>query len=212
MKVYKITDQNMQTYDGFQWELNVPKETDGKGILCSQHFLHFYHHPLIAAILHPMLEFKNPRLFEAEADGIILNDKYRKGGCSKLTLIKEIDLPQFTRNQRIACSILFAQQINKREQWNTWATNWLNDTDRTCKSVQSIEFAESDYLLINHYDSNVNKLLKSLIYSSQSANIFYSSNYNAGASATSVYFAIEFNPDIFTLENIFTTINKALEY
>ena len=200
MKVYKITDQYMQTYDGFQWELNVPKETDGKGILCSQHFLHFYHHPLIAAILHPMLEFKNKRLFEAEADGIIKNDIYRKGGCSKLTLTKEINLLQFTKNQRIACVILFTQQICKKEQWNTWAINWLNGKDRT---KESAFHAYTAFYAANaaHYVAN------------NAAHYAANTSYNSAYYATiAVGFAIEANPDIFTLENITNTINKSLEY
>ena len=96
MKVYKTTDKHMKTFCGFQWEINNTKETNGKGEICSHHFLHFYHDPLIAAIMHPILYFNSPRLFEANADGVILNDFYRKGGCSKLTLIKEINFPQFT--------------------------------------------------------------------------------------------------------------------
>ena len=196
MKVYKITDENMRTYNGCQWELNVTKETYGQGELCSNQFLHFYHHPLIASIMHTMLGFKNPRLFEAKADGIIKNDFYLKGGCSKLTLKKEINLPQFTPTQRIACGILFAKGVCKEEQWNTWATNWLNGTDRTEQSAYAASRAA---------------------YATDAArNAANAARYDAYVSynnvSCSVSSSIESNPDTFSLEHIITTINKALEY
>ena len=137
--------------------------------------------------MHPMLQFDNPRLFEANADGIILNDCYRKGGCSKLTLTKEINLPQLTKTQRIACGILFAQQVCKDEEWNTWATNWLNGTDRTRKSAVNTSGAVD-------------------------AAITTGSDNVAGYVACSIYHSIGANPDTFTLERIISLINKALEY
>ena len=206
MLVYKFTDENMQTYNGCQWELNIPKETDGLGNLCSEHFLHFFHHPLIAAIMYHKFVLKYPRLFEAEADGIILNDGYLKGGCSKLTLTKEIELPQFTLNQRIACAILFTQQVYKNKQWNTWAKNWLNGKDRTKKSAIH---ARTRRALIVYYT-----IAAAAAYNvaNAAANRAASADAVVRDTAWSIHHAIEANPDTFTFDNILNTINKALEY
>ena len=226
MKVYKVTDRNMQTHNNCQWEINNSKETDGQGKLCSKHFLHFYHHPLIAALMHPMLYFNNPRLFEADADGITKNDRYRKGGCTKLTLTKEINLLQLTRTQRVACAILFAQQVCKDKKWNTWATNWLNKTDRTIKSAIIVrnDPAVAAYAYADFESDNTDADYKSdntdADYKSDNTDAdYYAAYYAANAAydnvfdvAYAVYFAIEANPDTFTLENILNTITKALEY
>jgi len=48
--IYKLTDQDMQTWKGFQWELNKWYETSGEGPLCSEGWLHGYEDPLLAML------------------------------------------------------------------------------------------------------------------------------------------------------------------
>ena len=112
MKVYKLTDENMKTRKRYKWKLNVPKKATGSGLkLCSEDVIHFYHHPLIAVffnLIHGDIE--NPRLFEAEAEGEIVNDRYVKGGCKQLTLTKEIEVPSMSVTQRVACGIFLLKR------------------------------------------------------------------------------------------------------
>jgi hypothetical protein len=140
MKKYKLTDQNLQTYRGFQWEVEKWVKVDGKGQLCSKHKLHYYHHPLLAALLHPIhVNMKNPKLWEVSAKGGHLNDKGLKGGCNKMRLDKEIPLPKITLEQRIAFAILCALfGGNPNKGWKAWAKNWLSGADRSLEATEMI--------------------------------------------------------------------------
>ena len=200
MKVYKMTDKNMRTHNSCEWELNVPKKATGIGLkLCSDDVIHFYHHPLIAVLFNPIYgDFRNPRLFEAEAEGEIVNDRYTKGGCKQLTLTKEIEVPTMSMNQHIACGILFAKKVYKDKDWNTWADNWLNGTDRTEKSAAD---TAADAYSAAYYAAY------SAAYSAAD-----SAAYSAAYSADAAYAVLSSLEDTETLDEILTTINKAMEY
>lgn len=132
MKVYKLTNQNMTTYENCKWELGVPKETDGTGDLCSEGWLHYYTHPLLAVLLNPIhANISNPKLFEAKAEGQTKDDKGLKGGCTKLTLIKEIELPIITTTQKVIFAILCSLVNYKEPTYIKWATDWIDNKDRS---------------------------------------------------------------------------------
>ena len=132
MKKYKLTDQNLQTYNGFQCELGVKKTTSGEGNLCSPGWLHYYHSPLLAVLLNPIhANIKSPRLFEIKAEGKHLDDNGLKGGCTEMTLVKELKLPAVTLAQKIAFGILCAKEVEKDVAWNLWADKWLSGEDRS---------------------------------------------------------------------------------
>jgi len=148
MKRYKLTDQNMQTYNNFQWELGKEYSTSGKGDLCGPGWLHCYSHPLLAALLNSLhADFKNPRLFLCEATGNHKYDKGLKEGCTTLKLIKEIELPIITLEQRVAFGILCALEVYKEKTFNLWAKNWLNNIDRT--NTAAITIARDTYAAVN---------------------------------------------------------------
>jgi hypothetical protein len=129
--MYKLTDQRMQTRNGFQWELNKTYTTNGKGYLCGPGWLHVYEHPLLAVLLNPIhADIKNPRLFRCKIGGKCLKNKGLKCGYTKVTLTKELQLPQLTLTQRIAFGILCAKQVYKNKRWNTWANDWLSNKNR----------------------------------------------------------------------------------
>ena len=133
MKKYKLTDHHMRTHDEFQWELGKEVTTDGNSNeLCNKHWLHYYHHPLLAVLLNPIhADIDNPRLFEAKALGKHLDDKGLKGGCTKMTLTKELELPEITLNQKIAFGILCSLEVYKEKGFVKWASNWLSGVNRT---------------------------------------------------------------------------------
>jgi hypothetical protein len=139
MKKYKLTDQHMRTHNGFQWELGKEVITDGENEeLCNKHWLHYYHHPLLAVLLNPAhAQINYPRLFEAKALGKHLDDKGLKGGCTKMTLVKEIELPEITLNQKIAFGILCSLEIYKKSKYVKWANNWLSGVDRTAYTARA---------------------------------------------------------------------------
>jgi hypothetical protein len=143
MKKYKLTNQDMRTHNGFQWELGKEVNTDGDSEkLCNEHWLHYYHHPLLAVLLNPIhAHIINPRLFEVKALGKHLDDKGIKGGCTKMTLVKEIELPEITLNQKIAFAILCALEVYKESTYILWANNWLNNVDRSAIAAYDAAYA-----------------------------------------------------------------------
>jgi hypothetical protein len=132
MKYYKLTNQKLQTYDGFQWQVGKWIETSGIGDLCTAGWLHCYNHPLLAVLLNPMhANISNPKLFKVEVRGKEKIDKGLKFGFSKMRLVKEIELPIITQIQQVAFTILCAKKVYKDKKWNRWADNWLSEKDRS---------------------------------------------------------------------------------
>ena len=122
----------MQTFNGFQWKIGETKTTSGNSNeLCNNQFLHYYHDPLLAILLNPVhANIDNPRLFEVEAEGIHLNDKGLQGGCTQLTLIRELELPKVTTLNRIAFGILCALEVYRETNFVEWANSWLIGENR----------------------------------------------------------------------------------
>ena len=143
MIVYKLTDQNLQTHGGYQWEPGVARETDGEGNLCGPGWLHYYHDPLLAVLLNPIhADIEGPILWEAEAEGLHRDDRGLKGGCTRLTLLRRIELPQITTEQRVRFGILCAKVICDNPAWNAWADRWLDGSDRSQESAWAAEAAD----------------------------------------------------------------------
>lgn len=142
MKKYKLTTQELTTYNGFKWEIGKKYTTSGEGELCGPGFLHYYHHPLLAVLLNPVhADLTNPKLFEVEARGTHLDDNGLKGGCTEMTLIKEIDLPQITTTQRVAFALLVSLDVYNDKGYKEWAEKWLSGADRSESAARSTESA-----------------------------------------------------------------------
>ncbi|MDD4242836.1 MAG: hypothetical protein PHG08_00855 [Bacilli bacterium] len=139
MKIYKLTNQQLQTYNGFQWELGVAApELPAGGELCSANYYHAYTSPLLAVFLNPIhANIAEPRLFEAEGFGELADDHGLKVGYKSMVLVKELELPAVTLTNRIAFGILCSLEVYKEPAFVTWAENWLNGTDRTIEAARS---------------------------------------------------------------------------
>ncbi len=135
---YKLTNQKMWTKNGYQWEYGKWYEVSGEGELCSDGWLHFYHSPELAVLLNPIhANIKNPRLFEVEVKGKHKDDNGLKCGYSKARLIKELELPKFTLNQKAAFAILCSLEVYKEKNYVKWAKNWLSGKDRTKEAADA---------------------------------------------------------------------------
>jgi hypothetical protein len=140
---YKLTDENMQTYKEFQWELGKVYEIDinwqSKYVsLCSRSWFHVYSHPLIAVLMNPIhADFKNPRLFKCSCSGYHQIDNGSKEGFVKVKLLKELKIPEITLTQRVAFGILCAKKIYEGNEWNKWADKWLKGKDRSCSAANA---------------------------------------------------------------------------
>ena len=147
--VYKLTDENMRTYGGCQWEIGVAKTSSGEGELCGPGWLHAYTDPLLAVFLNPLYaKFKKPRLFECEGD-VGKTDHGLKIGCTRLTLVREIPVPVVTVEQRVRFAILCAMEVYHDPKWRVWALSRLSGEDRSARaSASAAELASFHAALI----------------------------------------------------------------
>lgn len=188
IKKYKLTDQNMKTHNGFQWELNKWVEVDGDGELCTNHKLHYYHHPLLAILLNPIhANIKNPRLFEVSCGtkGHIDNIGL-KGGCNKMKLVKELSIPNVTLVQKIAFGILCSLVVYKKDSYILWANNWLNNIDRSKNAAYAAAYVtDTNAVYAAAYVTDT--------YASYAAAAIYAANaaVNAAAHAAKNYTSIK---------------------
>ena len=144
---YKLTDQNLQTHEGFQWEIGKWVKAKGKlkQNLCSDGWLHCYDSPLLAALHNPIhANINNPKLWEVEVGGRCKNDKGLKCGYRKMQLIREIPIPIISMNQRIAYGILCAKEVVTDKAWNIWADDWLSRRNRTVAAAYAAARAAYD--------------------------------------------------------------------
>ena len=98
MKLYKLTDENDQTFGGCQWGENVTIKTSGTGELCGPGWTHWYTHPLLAVFLNPIhgyFDLKTAHLWEGKGT-IGKTDCKLKVGCTSGTTLKRIPLPIVT--------------------------------------------------------------------------------------------------------------------
>src|SRR5690606_18725048 len=97
MKKFKLTNKELRTYGGCQWVVGEKKTTSGKGGLCGPGWLHYYHSPELAVLLNPIhADISEPRLWEVSADGEHKDNCGLKGGCTQMTLVREVELPVVT--------------------------------------------------------------------------------------------------------------------
>jgi len=144
MRKFKLTDQNMQTHNGYQWELGVWREAEGdpKQNLCSDGWLHCYDSPLLAVLHNPIhAGIENPRLFEVEVDGETKNDWGLKCGYRSMRLTRELNLPHVTTEQRIRYAIFCALSVCDDPAFIQWAEDWLSGKNRSAEAAEAAAWA-----------------------------------------------------------------------
>lgn len=133
---YKLTDKNIQTYNGFQWVIGRREVITKTGYeLCSDAVFHGYHSLAQAVLFNPIhANYQNARGFKCEVDSIISDDKL-KFGCKEMTLLEELHLPIFTTEQKVKFAILCAKKVCKYTGWNKWADDWLSGKNRAADTA-----------------------------------------------------------------------------
>jgi len=145
---YKLTTQGIKTREGevneTRWEVGKWVEATGdiKRGLCSEAYVHWYAHPLLAVLLNPIhAGIENPRLWEVETDGDSATDGQLKGGSRRVRLTKEIPVPNITLEQCVRFAILCAKRVCVDKQWNKWANGWLSGANRTADAAGAAAYA-----------------------------------------------------------------------
>ena len=136
MTRYKLTTQALTTHNGFQWKIGVPCVIEKKGnAMCSDEVIHFYNDPRLAIIANAIhADIPNPRLFACRVTGIVAHDGL-KGGCKKMTLVRELPLPAITIKETVEFAIRCAMLVYQEKTWVAWAENWLSGKDRSKQSA-----------------------------------------------------------------------------
>ena len=139
MLIYKLTDQNLRTHNGFQYKKNrwitAPNHDPDKS-LCSDGWLHAYEHPLIAVFMNPVhARIKNPKLFECKWKGNHKKYGQLKLGVESTILKKEIGLPTFTPDELVTIAINCALLVYDNQYFVDWTNNWLSGTDRSASNA-----------------------------------------------------------------------------
>ena len=136
---YKLTNQDLTTYNGFKWKVGEWNKASGEGNLCGKGWFHFYHSKDLAILLNPIhADIKNPILWEAECRGKSFDDNGLKIGWTEARIIKKIPLPRWTLIQKIAFGILCAKEVYYDKDWNNWADKWLSGENRKIKDAAAV--------------------------------------------------------------------------
>jgi hypothetical protein len=149
---YKLTTQDLITYRYCNWEIGKTNKTTGQpDYLCSSGYLHFYHHPLLSVFLNPIhANIDNPRLFEAEVDGKLLDDFGTKGGCTEMTLVKELEFPNFELKHKFKTAIACASELLGNQELKNDFIEWLNDRTKDVFTYHINDYKHNDFTKKTH--------------------------------------------------------------
>ena len=129
----KLTDENGCTFNGTQWGAGVTHSAaEADGPLCSESWIHYYRHPLLAAFMNPVHGgFKQPTLWSVKVTGATKHDGQLKSGAKSVTTLQKIDLPLITTEQRVEIAIRCALLQYKEPTFVSWAEDWVSGKDRS---------------------------------------------------------------------------------
>ena len=141
MKRYKLTKKDLTTHNGHEWEVGVEQVIDEPGnALCSDQVFHFYDSPEVAILLNPAhANITNPVVWEVDCDEVAHDGV--KGGAKRMTLVKKIKAPKFTRLQKQVFAIKCALAVYKENTFVAWARGYLSGKDRSAAAAAADAYA-----------------------------------------------------------------------
>ena len=149
---YKLLNQDMTTYDGFQWEVGKTYTIDKPGNeLCTDQVFHCYYSPETAAIFNRLhANISDPICYAVETGDIVADDGL-KLGTKSMKLISRVELPTFTDRQYRLFAIKaarFAMNLANITipQWDKWADLYENDsaTPADAAADAAVAYAAAD--------------------------------------------------------------------
>jgi hypothetical protein len=149
--IYKLTDQNLRTYNNIQWAPGEWKHASKGGLLWPSGWLHCYRDPLVAIFLNPIhADITNPVLWQGEAQGKYFNDHHLFSNCayivgytdfcncrySEMRIVKRLKPYKYTLEKLVEIAIICAIETGYNdENFITWAIHWINNNDRSRKAA-----------------------------------------------------------------------------
>ena len=145
MKVYKLVTQDMKSAMGMMdWEIGKRVSVGGELEMC-HNGIHVYSHPMVAVFLNPIhCGIKNPIMLECTTGCKSMGDA-GKWVVRSVTPKRKIEVPEMTREHKVATAILCVMEIYKEKKWVGWANGWLGDKDRTPAAAAYAAAAAYDY-------------------------------------------------------------------
>ncbi len=144
--LYKLTNEYGNSFNHTHWSEGIKHEIvkelrDNSKPLCTEHYLHAYENPLVAAFMNPIhANYANPILWQATG-WVQKRDNQLKCGCFSLRTIQKVPLPVITQNQRVRAAIYCSLTQPQSEHFKKWATKWLAGEDRTAKAADATAYA-----------------------------------------------------------------------
>ncbi len=136
IKMYKLVNQDFTTHSGMKWAIGQTNKAKLPGnSMCTGQVLHCYKTPEQAVLFNPIhANIQNPILLEIDCSAIVADDGL-KYASKEQTPVKIIPLPTLTINQKVAIAIKLALLTYKASSFVSWATGWLDGSDRTAAAA-----------------------------------------------------------------------------
>jgi len=156
MILYKLTNQDNTTHNGFKWEVGntykIPQK-ERKMEMCNGGMFHAYRSIELGLLLNPIhAKISNPKLFEMK--GKIQVEDFGKVGTYSLSCIKEIKLPKWYVDESVLRKVQIQFAILCAEKVLHYYTKKYPNDDRPQKAIDAAkECLKTGYAAYAAYDA-----------------------------------------------------------
>lgn len=170
---YKLTRENLTTYNDTQWVVGEWKEMSGEGELCGEGWLHAYESPELAALMCPIhVDSDYTALWTAEVSGKIKRSG-TKLGATRMRILERVELPRVTTVQCVEIAIRCAMMVYKETTWTQWAEKWLLRTEQEANAAANLGNAAYAAAYAAEYAANAAYAAAYAAYAAHVVNVEY---------------------------------------
>jgi hypothetical protein len=126
MTYIKLTRDNGTTRNNMKWAVGVTNHATGdRYVLCSDGVLHVYDTPEQAVLMQHAQCRKHTRAWIVASDDTGVSDGTKRG-IKSCTVLREIDLPELTTEQRVEIAIRASLLGYDADHYKQWADDWCH--------------------------------------------------------------------------------------
>lgn len=131
MTYIKLTREDGTTRNNMPWAVGLTNRATGRGRrLCSDGVLHVYDTPEQAAFMRHRHCLDYTRAWEVRSRCKGVTDGTKRG-IKSCAVVREIQLPEITLDQRIKIGIRASLLVYTEDSYVKWATQWLSGETRS---------------------------------------------------------------------------------